>query len=135
MNARPGAAERVSRALFLLGFWPPLLICTWLALTPSPPEAVFRLGDVVLHAFAFTYLTFTLGLAHSGLAAWRVAVWMLAYGALIEVLQGLGPTRSPELKDLLVDAVGISVGLGLLWLLGAWTRRTAGAVLGLVLPR
>ena len=125
--------ERAARFCLTAGFWVPLALCTWLAFTPSPPEAVFRVSDLLLHGFAFAYLSFSLSLAHH-LSAVRVALWMLGYGVLIEVLQGLIPERTPEFKDLLVDGAGIAVGLVAARLLGAWSRRTLTRVLGAVLP-
>lgn len=125
--------ETASRLCLMTGFWVPLALCTWLAFTPSPPEAVFRVSDLLLHAFAFAYLSFSLSLAHD-LSATRVAFWMLGYGLLIEVLQSLIPDRTPELKDLLVDGAGIAVGLTAARLLGAWSRRTLIRMVGAVLP-
>lgn len=139
MSSRRAAADaaavaRLTRVCLRVGFWVPLFACTWLALTPSPPEAVFRISDVVLHALAFAYLTFALGLAHAGLRTWAILSWMLGYGVFIELVQSIEPQRSAELKDLLVDAAGIGVGLVLLAVLGAWSRRTVHAVLAAALP-
>ena len=38
---------------------------------------------------------------------------MLAYGITIELIQSFEPARTAEFKDLLVDAIGILLGLGL----------------------
>lgn len=122
-------AGRLTNLGFIAGFWLPLAVCTWLALTPSPPDSVFRVSDVVLHAAAFSYLTFTLGLAFPRLRWPVLAGVMLGYGLLIEVVQGLGAARTAELKDLLVDAAGIAAGLTLLAALGEWSRRTVRALL------
>ncbi len=45
--------------------------------------------------------------------AGKPAAWMLAYGIAIELIQSFEPTREAELKDLIVDAIGIALGLGL----------------------
>jgi VanZ family protein len=131
MSDRPGAAERLC---LQIAFWVPLAGCTYLALTPSPPEAVFRVSDVVLHALAFTYLTFALGLAHPRLGWPALTAWMLGYGAFIEVAQSFEPQRSPELKDMLVDGAGIVLGLVVLALAGDACRRVLSRVLRAVLP-
>lgn len=117
-NRSPG---RVVRWLFRTGFWIPLAVCTYLALVPDPPDLpVFKLSDVVLHAAAFSYLTlaFTLmrhGHGHGHDRPGRIYVGafvaMLGYGIFIEVVQSMIPERSAELKDLLVDLVGIGIGL------------------------
>lgn len=129
---RAGSIERDRRVCFHLAFWIPLAGCTWLALTPTPPDAVFRVGDVVLHALAFSYLTFALGLAFPALDRVRVAAWLLVYGLLLEVAQSFEPERSAELKDLLVDGVGIGLGLMLLHALGGWCRHVLGRVLAAI---
>jgi VanZ family protein len=126
-------ADRAARICLILGFWVPLAVVSWLAFTPSPPEAVSRVSDVILHAVAFAYLSFALGLAHDQ-GPLRVALWMLGYGVLIELLQSQIPERFAEVKDVLVDAVGIALGIVALRLLGDWTRRTLIALLAAVLP-
>ena len=68
----------------------------------------------MLHASAFTYLTAALWFAHhGGDRGWKPAAWMLAYGIAIELIQSFEPTRDAELKDVLVDVVGITLGLAL----------------------
>ncbi len=37
---------------------------------------------------------------------------LLAYGALIEVLQSFTPNRSADWRDLVADAVGLALGWG-----------------------
>ncbi len=114
----------MSGALLKLGFWLPLVICTWLALVPDPPEVpVFKVSDVVLHAFAFSYLSFTLAVAYPQRSLLQVFCLMFGYGLLIEVVQSFEIARTAELKDLLVDIAGIGFGLLLARLLGDWTRR------------
>ena len=90
-------------------FWPPLIICTYLALTPSPPDSVAKLSDTVLHLAAFAYLTVALAFAHFRARVWPTWFWMFGYGVLIEVLQWF-TGRTPEIKDLFMDAIGIGIG-------------------------
>ena len=128
MNTRrhvPGTDERLpgnrlALILFQTAFWIPLLVCTYLALTPEPPDnPVFRLSDVLLHGAAFTYLSLALVLAQFGITTTRQSIYvrsfvlMLGYGIFLELMQSLVPERSAELKDLLVDVVGIVIGLSL----------------------
>lgn len=108
MSTRLRALDWLLRA----GFWLPLAICTWLALAPKPPELpVFKLGDVVLHAFAFTYLSFAFLLAYQSRSMMQCAALMFGYGLLIELVQSFEVERSAELKDLAVDLAGILAGL------------------------
>lgn len=112
------------------GFYLPLVVCTYLALIPEPPQnAVFQVSDIILHAFAFTYLTFALCLMRlaaqpqNATLGWplvrNVFLVMLGYGVFLEAVQGFIPARTAELKDLGVDALGIGFGLLLAALLAA----------------
>jgi VanZ family protein len=128
--------ERTLRIGFQAGFWIPFAACTWLALTPSPPEAVFRLSDVLLHIVAFAYLTFMLCLAYPAAPAhgparrWILpALAMLGYGLLLEALQGAVFSRHASVGDMGTDLIGIVLGLACYRLLGGWMRDfTAGAL-------
>lgn len=128
-------AEGALRGCLRAGFWVPLAACTYLALTPSPPDAVFHVSDVVLHGGAFAYLTFALTLAHPKAEGWPAAGSMLGYGLLLEVLQSFEPARTAELKDLLVDLAGIAVGLSLARIAGAPVRRLLRRLIELLLVR
>jgi VanZ family protein len=130
-------AGRLAAVAGRLGFWIPLLICTWLALIPEPPDnPVFRLSDVILHGAAFAYLTFAfvlMGTLRSALStqtaargitktlALQAVVAMLGYGLFLELVQSFIPERSAELKDLLVDLAGIGVGLLLAARFAGWS--------------
>ena len=107
--------------LVKVAFWIPLVICAAVACTPSPAGMVANLSGVVAHAAAFFYLALALCFAHFRrgplLAA---AVWLFAFGVLIEVAQLLFVAgRSGEFVDLAVDAVGIGLGCAVYaWLVG-----------------
>ncbi len=133
MSDRPAAPERIAATLLLVAFWLPLAICTYLALHPSPPDAVFRLSDVLLHGFAFTYLTLALGLAHQHRHWLLPGLWMLGYGVLIELLQSFEAARSAEAGDVLVDIVGIGLGLLAHGWMGAFLRRSVERVVSAVI--
>lgn len=100
-----------------------LLLCvgTWLALVPAPPRQATLGWDKLNHAVAFAMLAAlgALGFAHARV---RIALALLAYGALIEVLQSFTPTRTAEWLDLLADVLGIAAGMLL-------TRVLSGVVL------
>lgn len=134
-----GTGRDLAVGLFHLAFWLPLLLCTWLALIPQPPDnPVFHLGDVVLHGAAFTYLTFSLMLVETAIGrrsfiamATRVFIAMLGYGIFLELAQSFIPERTAELKDLGVDVVGILIGLAL----AAGLARPVERLLRLILER
>ena len=91
--------------------------------SPQPPTVeIFRLSDIVAHGFAFAYLTFAFRLAFASRSAVQTFGLLLAYGVFIEVVQSFEVERSAELKDLLVDMAGISLGLLLARLTGKRVR-------------
>lgn len=109
------ALQRLARLTFVLG----LVLISWLALSPHPPQGLSTGWDKANHALAFAALA---GCGHLGLP-WR-SRWLLGalmgYGLLIEILQTQIPGRSGEAADLLADALGALAGLLLARLL---TRR------------
>lgn len=109
------------------GFWFLLLIAllcagTWLALVPAPPRQATLGWDKLNHAAAFAVLT-GVGILRFGQARIRLGLALLAYGALIEILQSFTRTRTAEWLDLLADGLGIAVGLLLMALLDWLLRR------------
>lgn len=106
------ATLRQACGLLLL---PALLAISWLALMPAPPPQADTGWDKANHLLAFATLTL---LAEGAFGpAWRAragsAAGLLAYGALIELVQSQLPPRCGEWADLLADALGIVAGLGL----------------------
>jgi VanZ family protein len=102
------------RWLILIGFWFPFAFTTYAAFAPHGVPLPIEVSDVFLHASAFTYLTAALWLAHhDGDRWWKPALAMMAYGIAIEVIQSFEPTRDAEVKDLIVDAFGIGLGVAL----------------------
>jgi VanZ family protein len=88
------------------------LVCViaWLALSPAPPKEADLGWDKLNHLAAFASLAAVAFLGRVGVWV-RIALALLAYGALIEVLQSFTATRSAEWGDLLADGVGIASGL------------------------
>lgn len=71
---------------------------------PAGPEHL----DKMLHALGFGVLAFA-----GRMAGWRalpLIAGLSAFGGGIEILQGLTPTRSPELLDFAADAAGAAAG-------------------------
>ena len=87
-----------------------LVAILWLALRPQPGGTDwFEHADKLRHAGAFLVL-WVLSRRSSGAAAGLLMAGLLAYGVLIEVLQGFTPNREPSAADVLADAVGIAIG-------------------------
>jgi VanZ family protein len=73
-------------------------------------------------AFAMLALWFTGQYARSSYV--RIAIMLLTYGLLIEVVQSFVPYRSAEFADLAADAAGIGIGLLIAALAtGGWSIR------------
>ncbi|MBL0727555.1 VanZ family protein [Piscinibacter sp. HJYY11] len=102
------------------------MVC-FLAFSPRPPDPLSTGWDKLNHGAAFAALTMTALLAfpRPHRALWVVLLGLLAFGGLIEVVQGLVPNRSSEWADLLADALGIVAGTIVTWPLmsAAYPRR------------
>ena len=95
---------------FLL--WVPFAACSFLALAPSHHADVGPSGDVWKHAVAFTYLTLALdGVYFRQRSFWIPVVILSAYGLGIEIVQIFLPTRYFQPSDMLVDILGICLGI------------------------
>lgn len=76
------------------------------------------------HMLAFLVLTVWFAGLYRRRSYWRLALGLLAFGALIELLQGAIGYRSAEWLDLAADAAGIVAGLGVAWVgVGGWCQR------------
>ena len=98
---------------------------TWLTLTPSPEDAdagfkVMRwianlllgdsaLGDKVAHFTAYAALGVSAFWARLGASFWPPLA-LAGYGAALEIVQGMGGVRSPELADGFANMAGAIVG-------------------------
>ena len=89
-----------------------------MALGSGLPSSAPKVSDITLHLFAFSYLTVALRIAHAKLVILLVVFFMLAYGGLIEIVQGYLPPRQSEWRDFGVDLVGVAFGLILHHFLG-----------------
>lgn len=89
-----------------------LLLALAAALLPAPSGmGRIEFGDKILHAGAFAFLMLWYAQIYAdGRDRRRLALGLIAFGAAIEVLQGLVPYRSADIWDLLADSVGVAVG-------------------------
>ena len=95
-----------------------------MSLLPSRHLPDVNVSDKIEHALAFLLLTFWFG----SIVVRRDFLWLalalLVFGGLIELVQGwMGLGRRADLLDLCADAIGIAGGLLLaLTPLGRWAR-------------
>ena len=85
-----------------------------LALMPVPPALSATGLDKTNHLLAFAVLM-VLGCCAFPGRKMAVPLGLLAFGALIEVLQSFTSYRFAEWGDLLADGVGVAVGWALVW--------------------
>lgn len=80
--------------------------------------------DKWAHGLTFVVLAIWFAGLYSRSAYWRVAAGLLAFGVLIEVLQGLVRYRMAEWYDIGADALGIALGLAIAFAgFGGWATR------------
>ena len=105
---QPGVRRGFAALLALL-----IVVVAWFAFPPAPPRTLETVWDKLHHAFAFTVLAGVAELAFWPQQGhrWRVALGLLIWGGVIELVQSQLPTRSAEWGDLLADAVGMALGL------------------------
>ncbi len=83
-----------------------------------------RNADKWAHGLTFAVLALWFSGMYRRSAYWKLAIGLLAFGVLIEVLQGLVRYRMAEWLDLGADTLGIAIGLALaLAGLGGWCLR------------
>jgi hypothetical protein len=90
-------------------FWPLVLGVGILSVLPTdaiPSEFMF--WDKAQHTLGFAILTL-MGLMAYGRGSRGLLLGILAYGALIEIVQHFLPWRHGDLLDFLADALGVAV--------------------------
>ncbi len=85
-----------------------------LALMSAPPPVITTGWDKSNHLLAFAVMTW-LGCKAFPQRVMPLLLSLLAYGAVIEILQSYTPNRSAEWVDLLADCFGIVLGWLLNW--------------------
>lgn len=95
-------------------FWLIMLVMTALFLVPQEfvSGAIFDWWDKAQHALAFGVLML-LGFVAYPKYFWRIAMSLIVYGAVIEVIQSWTGWRQGDVMDVLADAVGVLL-MGLL---------------------
>lgn len=90
-------------------FWVLATFALLMALLPKPPSLpIDRFGDKFEHMLAFAVLAGVANLGWQRIKAWRIALWLSAFGVLIEVLQLIPPLhRDSDLRDWLADTAAI----------------------------
>ncbi len=113
-GAGKGSGRRFARAWWV-GGWLAVALVVWASLATPPPGALpsFTWADKLAHLVAYAALGWWFGELEP---EWRRrAFWgFCAVGAVLELLQGLTPERTPELLDGVANALGAASGALLL---------------------
>lgn len=109
----PGGPSLGARRLWLCVLLALLAVVSHLAFSTNPPRTVDTGWDKSNHLLAFAALTLAAEFAFWPWPRRRLcnAAWLMAYGAVVELVQSRIPGRSGEWPDLLADAAGIALGL------------------------
>jgi len=114
MSKQAEGGRAPQRALHLIGLWYLLgaillLVVAALSLLPVPDVGV---GDKFSHVVTYVFLGGWFGLLA---ANWRVLCWsavgLMAFGILLELLQGMTSYRYAEWGDVLANGGGILIGI------------------------
>jgi VanZ family protein len=119
------------RLWLLLGMLLVIVVITASLLPSSVIEPVFGgLSDKIEHAAAYGALMVWFGgLCRRGLHP-GIGVALVVLGGVVELLQGLTPTRTPDVHDLVADAAGVALGLALsVTVLHGWCQRIERLIL------
>ncbi len=96
----------------------------WFWSDDVPVADWLRHVDKWAHGITFVVLAMWFAGLYSRSAYWRIAIGLLAFGGLIEVLQGLVQYRMAEWYDIGADALGIVIGLLIAFAgLGGWALK------------
>ncbi len=120
---------RYPRFWLLLG-WLMVLAVVGASLMPAKAvEVLFgTINDKIEHAAAYAGLMAWFGgMFRRGSQLW-VGMALVVLGGGLELLQGLTPTRTPDVLDLAADTVGVLIGLALsVTVLSRWCQRIENA--------
>lgn len=119
-----GRWRTLSGLLLLFVLLGAVMPAVWL--WPDRVRILHWMGSVDKWAHAITFAALAIWFAgqYRPRAYWRIAVGLLAFGLLIELVQRMLSYRTAEVFDLGADAIGIGVGLAVAVAgLGGWSLR------------
>lgn len=110
--------------LWLIGGWIAVVAALIVCLVPGKYVEVANLNDKVEHAAGFGLLVLWFCGIYTQQRFWRIAIYFILFGALIELLQGaMSWGRHADIYDLCADAAGATTGVLIaLSPIGNWPR-------------
>ena len=104
-----------------IGFYAAAVLVGTLSLIPGRALPASQLGDKTEHFLTYALLGLIGAMtAHTRYRAALTILGLIAFGAMIEVLQKLSPGRYAEVGDALANAAGALIGAAIAI---AWSRR------------
>ena len=103
-------------------FWLLLAFALTMALLPKPPSLpIDPFGDKFAHMLAFAALAGVANLGWREIPAWRTALRLSVFGALIEVMQLIPALhRDADVRDWMADTVAIVIATLAARMILAW---------------
>ena len=125
MTSPPVAGDRPRLRLLRLWWlagWAMVLFICYATLAPGSYVPDLHIWDKLEHALAFFGLTFWFGALVRRKSYPFLVLWMLVFGAAIEVAQGtMGLGRDMDIHDWYADTVGVAAAIALDYAgLGTW---------------
>lgn len=103
-------AESTWRWLARTALFSAILLISFLAFSSDPPDLTMSMSDKFNHALAFFVLAMVLDQAYAQLKmVWGVALPLIGYGLIIEIVQGQLGYREMSLLDVGADSIGIAL--------------------------
>jgi VanZ family protein len=106
--------------------WLLLAVIVFLTLSPASYRPVTKIGHNLEHFFIHLVLGITFGIGYAR-QWWLLAMALSGLTAVVEFAQLFVPGRHARLKDLVIDAGAVCVGIAIVW--------TADVVASLLRPR
>lgn len=88
------------------------VVVAWASLIPSKDVPGPQVSDIVMHLAGYAVLGSLTALGQARLRPVLAVTFVACFGIALEMIQGLGGLRTPELKDVVMDVLGAVVGVG-----------------------
>ncbi len=94
--------------------WLLLAVIVFLTLSPAPYRPVTKFGHNLEHFLIHLGLGITFGIGYAR-RWWLLALGLVGFTAVVEFAQLFVPGRHARLKDLVIDAGAVCLGVAIVW--------------------
>lgn len=102
------------RLLCVTQFYTLLVLYTYLGLTPHPETSVPMFNDLLMHFCGYVVAGLSVSFARPHWPVWQRAALLIGYSIAIELAQHFNPPRTFSGMDILANASGVLLGLGII---------------------